>query len=132
MSKYIYIRFRGRRQGAECPQRFFNTGLYVQVKGTVAPDFVKSFKFYSKMNLQLNNIIGDTFTKLADFFPFVSGFPRKVWTNHKLFSNLSIRLGDSRNLHEFLYVTLNKLKLGIYILSKEQQKNLKALPIPDV
>jgi len=36
------------------------------------------------MNIQLINIIGDMITNLADFLVFLSGSPRKLWTNHKL------------------------------------------------
>jgi len=36
-------------------------------------------------------MIGDAFTNLGDFFPFVNSSPRKVmvWTNHKQFKLLN-------------------------------------------
>jgi len=57
-------------------------------------------KFFSEMNLQFSNIVADTFTNLAGFISFVSGSPRKVWTNHKILKLVNPSQ-NSRNLREF-------------------------------
>ena len=45
---------------------------------------VARWKFFSEMNLQFINIIGDKFTNFADLFTFVSDSPKNIWNNHKL------------------------------------------------
>jgi len=65
-----------------------------------------------QLNLQFINFIGDTFTNLVTFFPFVSGSPRKVWTNRRF--QVSPRIWYKKCFKD----------KNIYIKSKEQQKKL--------
>jgi len=58
---------------------------FLELSNFLLGELLARCKFFSEMNLQIVNIIGDTLTNLGDFFPFICSYMEKVWTNHKHF-----------------------------------------------